>query len=648
MAAVRSLGLHTPSGLPYLVQEGFLPQDPHEDSYTWETYNESDGHEEVLTTEQCVVWSRGGLVRKAFSFDVEKEKVHQAILTWFPSDDGTSHLHHKSRQNETPPTAAKRQPSSSTLASPSSNRNGLSRALVIFLKQQARIYFLSGASHVINLHFEVERAYSAPRGLIIQRKLPIEVVPATPILGGPTPHNSFFSPFAACHSQNNASFRPSSRGSGKPAQLDFDLLKRSKTPAADSLPRHFCLTDPLSEFGLIVHTPSEPQQKTLQSIRTISEDLESLDKDEEILYVSPTTEVIDEDNFEAPLTLIVTANQTRRVYSVWQAMYTDSKPLSSLFTGQKAPSIAKAARRRSSFVTTGATTPVVRGVDKLRESLGPTKRTKKVPQLNASQSTAHSEANAEDLMASQLDPDFETRQPAKESRRVSGMLSRADLSTSFDRSAFQELASQRINPRTSLGPSGRRGVSLGGPHDRNSLGLGAHRKLRSSTPGAFARLSLDEGSAMGLGLDEDNSAIDNHLGDLDDIFDGHAELDAFDFQQPFGGLRKEVFVSKIAEVPMSESIPLRYSFGSVAQPAVSILSLFKHITAKSSLAFYHQSLHSCISENGVGRPSLWTAFLPTHHEPRDQRSYPGRVLCSLSSKSARCDSNRLPCATRDM
>jgi anaphase-promoting complex subunit 1 len=568
MAAVRSLGLHTPAGLPYLIAEGFLPKEPHEDSYTWETYNESDGHEEVLTTERCVVWSRGGVVRKAFSFDIEKEKVQQALLTWFPSDDDTAHVYSKSSHQNTSPNATKQQ-RLTNIPSPASPKNKLSRALVIFLKHQARIYFLSGASHVINLHFEVERAFPASRGLIIQRKLPAEVVPATP-LPPPPPQNSFFSPFAARHSQQNQSFRPSSKGSEQPAQLDFNLLKRSKTPAADSLPRHFCLTNPLSEFGLVVHTPAELPQKTSNPIAP-SQDLESLDKDEEILYVSPATEVVDEDSNQAPLTLVVTANQSRRVYSVWQALYAGSKPLSSLFKGRKTTSTAKA-RRRSSFVTTGATTPAVRGSDKLRVSLGPTKRTKKIPQLNASQSTAQSEANAEDLMASQLDPDFETRQPAKESRRVSGMLSRADISTSFDRSAFQELASHRTNLRTSLGPGGRRGVSLGGHHDQNSLGLGAHRKLRSSTPGAFSRLSLDESSAMGLSLDGDNSNVNDDLGDLDDIFWSHAELDAFDFQQPFGGLRKEVFISKFAEIPMSESIPLRYSFGSVAQTAVSFSS----------------------------------------------------------------------------
>ncbi|TID14184.1 negative regulator of mitosis [Venturia nashicola] len=600
MAQVRSLGLHTPSGLPYLIREGLLPSEPHEDSYTWETYNESDGHEEVLTTDQCVVWSRGGVVRKAFTFDVEKERVQQAILTWFPSDDHLSLLHWKPKNDDANPKPTKRQ-----RLLQSSGQNRLSRALVVFLNHQAHIYFISGASHVINLHFEVERAFPSPRGLIIQRKLPADVVPTTPILGsrpgmsgGPTPYNSFASPFAARQSHHDASFRRSSATFGKFAstpkgpetslQLNFDLLKRSKSPAADSLPRHFCLTNPLSEFGLVVHAPSEPQQKTSHPVGATSEDLESLNKEEEIIYVSPTTEVADEDNAPSPLTLVVTLNQNRRIYSVWQAMYADSKPLSSLSNGKKTTTNAKV-RRRSSFVTTGATTtPAVRGVDKLRESLGPSKRIKKVPQLNASQSTAQSEANDEDLMVSQLDPDFEARQPAKESRRVSGMLSRADLSTSFDRSAFQELASQRVHGRTSLGPSGRRGVSLGGPNDRSSLGIGAHRKLRSSTPGAFARLSLDESSALGLGIDGEDSTMTDNLGDLDDIFETHAELDAFDFQQPFGGLRKEILVTKFAEIPMSDSVPLKYSFGSVVQTAPSTIKVFTVTSPRTSSEGYHQ------------------------------------------------------------
>ncbi|KAE9963743.1 hypothetical protein BLS_008966 [Venturia inaequalis] len=599
MAQLRSLGLHTPSGLPYLIQEGFLPNDPHEDAYTWETYNESDGHEEVLTTDQCVVWSRGGVVRKAFSFQVEKEKVQQAILTWFPSDDHLPHIHGKPKSKGSNPAPTKRQRLSVAAAVQSSSQNGLSRALVVFLKHQARIYFISGASHVINLHFEVERAFPSPRGLIIQRKLPVEVIPATPILGsgGLTPFNSFASPSAARHSHQNAPFRqssmtigripPGSKGPETSLQLNFDLLKRSKSPAADSLPRHFCLTNPLSEFGLVVHAPLEPQQKTSHPIGATSEDLESLDKEEEIIYVSPTTEVVEEDTAQSPLTLVVTINQNRRVYSVWQAMYADSRPLSSLFKGKKATTTAKA-RRRSSFVTTGATTPAARGVDKLRESLGPTKRTKKLPQLNASQSTAQSEANDEDLMVSQLDPDFDARQPAKESRRVSGMLSRADLSTSFDRSAFQELASRGVHGRTSLGPSGRRGVSLGGPNDRSSLGIGAHRKLRSSTPGAFARLSLDESSALGLSINGGDSTMIDDLGDLDDIFDSHAELDAFNSQQPFGGLRKEIFVTKFAEIPMSDSVPLKYSFGSVVQTAPSTIKVFTVTSPRTSSEGHHQ------------------------------------------------------------
>ncbi|KAK5011904.1 Anaphase-promoting complex subunit 1, partial [Cryomyces antarcticus] len=70
MAEITSLGIHTPTALPYLIAEGVLPQEPAEDQYTWETYEDGGdevyGEEEVLWTRNCVVWSQGGVVRKVF------------------------------------------------------------------------------------------------------------------------------------------------------------------------------------------------------------------------------------------------------------------------------------------------------------------------------------------------------------------------------------------------------------------------------------------------------------------------------------------------------------------------------------------------------------------------------------------------------
>jgi anaphase-promoting complex subunit 1 len=566
MAAIRSLGVHTPSGLAYLIAESILPEDPPETSYTWETYNEAYGQEELLVTDTCVVWSRGAIVKKVFSFDAEKQKVYQAILTWFPSDEDSVSRHldagHADDSDTAETTPRKRQKVTSNPSRTKSRpaHHGQARALVVFLKHQAHVYFLSGATHVLNLHFEVERAFPAPRGLILQRKLPNEHnVLSTPVLPA-VPPNSFFSTFSAHQSQSKVPFR----GPVKPAipgELNFDLLKRSTTPAADTLPRHFSLVNPLSEMGLVVYSPPEPRLNIRNSYNPNIRDLESLERDEEILYVSASDEIPhDGSQRDAPLTLVVTANKQRRVYTVWQAMYTDSRPASSLFTGRTTPASGTKTRRRSSFVTaTGATTPNLRGRDNLRESIGAPLRAKTGPNLGASQST---QASAEDLMVSQLDPEFDVRKPAKESRRVSSLLSRADLSTNFDRSAFEDLATHRTT-RHSLGAGARRGQSLGGSADRTSIGAGSLRKLRASTPGAFSRLSIDESSDVGTVINHggNGSATFDDLDEFDDILSSHG-LDAIDFQQPFTGLKNEVLLSKFAEVSMN--IPAasgRYSFG---------------------------------------------------------------------------------------
>jgi anaphase-promoting complex subunit 1 len=576
MAAVRSLGLHTPTGLPYLIAEGFLPEDPPESSYQWETYNDVDGLEEVLSTERCVVWSRGGVVKKAYSFDAEGEIVKHAVLTWFPADDivtdyqelGQGHQNQKSTSNQDalPPPSQAHYPAGSP-----NIREGISRALVVFLNRQAHIYFLSGATHLVHLHFDVERVFPAPRGLIIERKLnaELEAVPATPILPK-APPNSFLSPFAPRIGQVQPA-QPGSRAID-PGNLNFDLLRRNKTAAVDSLPRHFCLTSPLSEVGLIVHTPQKQLASSFSQSRR-QDEIVTLGGDEEILYVSTSLELSEQStSAENPLILVVTGNKDRQVYTIWQALYADSKSATLLFRDKPVPSSGVKTRRRSSFVTqTGASTPALRPGEGFADSFTIKKRGKKHSTLNASQSTAISEAGTDDLLASQLDPDFDARQPAKASRRVSSMLSRAELSTSQDRSAFQELAAQ-TNNRQSFGPNGRRGQSFGGYADRVSFGGASQRRLRSSTPGAFSRLSLDDMSDSGtiLNFGADGTMITDDLDEFDDIFSKHSELDSFDFRLPFDGLRRELLFHHVAEIPMSESLPLRYSFGSVSQSSVGL------------------------------------------------------------------------------
>ncbi len=69
--------------------EGLLPDDPPASMYTCETTidveHKNDCEDELLITESAVIWSRGGLFRKTFKFDIEKESITQALLAYFPT-----------------------------------------------------------------------------------------------------------------------------------------------------------------------------------------------------------------------------------------------------------------------------------------------------------------------------------------------------------------------------------------------------------------------------------------------------------------------------------------------------------------------------------------------------------------------------------
>ena len=206
----------------------------------------------------------------------------------------------------------------------------------------------------------------------------------------------------------------------------------------------------------------------------------------------------------------------------------------------------------------------MRGRESIRESLGGASRNKTRQSSLTRSQLQHSQPSqsAEDVLASQLDPDYETRQPAKESRRVSSMLSRAELTTSFDRSAFHDLATHHGGPRESLGSHSRRGQSLGGSIDRLSFGLSAsHRRLRASTPGNLSRLSLDDASDTQTihagGVSQESTYDDD---DVEDALDAYTFDDELDLHHPTDGLRKEFCITKFTEVSMGKPVTLKVPF----------------------------------------------------------------------------------------
>lgn len=587
MASIRSLGVRTPAALPYLIQEGILPDDAPPDAYSWSTYSDDDGEEEITATEHCVVWSRGGIIRKVYNFEVEGEKVLQAVLTWFPSDEATAlrNTTQDLRQDHGPGTLfAKdrvREPGyvghdekGSGKQSPSDGQlEKLSRALVVFLKTQAHVFFLAGSSHVVNLPFEVERVFPAPRGLLIQRKMSIpDFTPISPAVPK-APPNSFFSQLPTqSFSQNSSLFTPmvnpsfatprrskSSSGIAYPSSL-ADLLKIGTSPSADGLPRLFSFTDPFSEMGLVVASQSQSTRTSFSVRPSASKTLEPVDKAEEVLYVTQQNEMTGSDNpADKPLILVITVNYERRIYSVWYASYIDPKPASA----KKAPrsstlSVGRSRRRSSIHPGTGATTPALRTREGTRDSVGGRGYANTSFTASQTRETSGEQQTEEEAFASQLDPETDlARQPTRESRRVSSLLSRADLSRSFDKSAFEQ-----ATHRSSLGSNfshSRRGQSLGGHGLRASLGPSSRpvsRKTRASTPGDVSQISL---SAVSLeDTVDDDLELDDTIDDSeipDELLGGDGD-DASGLQEPIEGLRRELLLVKFSEIPFgtSESI----------------------------------------------------------------------------------------------
>ena len=439
MASVRSLGLHEPAGLRHAIQEQILPPNAKRSDYRWDISvdsrdGEDDVEDELLVTDTCVVWSRGQVFRKAFRLDLEKETITRALLTYFPVPE------HGHDTKDGAPKTTSTTSAAATEPKTRERRGGrLSKALVVFLKTQAHIYFLSGTSHVVHMPFEVEFACAAPQGVIIQRRRRTENFAAASLKFPRVPPNSFVSSqvtdFAASqqHHQHHQQRGPpsstfSTDGLGRPKALPLRLSSTlgnmwdSPVEQRDSRwPRLVCLTDPLLELGLVVAKPEaggrgKAKRVTLPQMPTF------LDPSEEILHIEKVYDAGSEGGPNQCLTLAVTINRDANTYTIWRLEYLKKEDP---FIGRAKKAGRKSVRRRSSMqpsFASGATTPVQ---SHLRESFG-------VP-LPGKRTRARKSENLEkpkDLVASSLEPDAEATTARRQSRRISSMLARADLSAS--------------------------------------------------------------------------------------------------------------------------------------------------------------------------------------------------------------------------
>ncbi|KAK4120531.1 hypothetical protein N657DRAFT_156730 [Parathielavia appendiculata] len=524
MASITSLGVHQPVGLRHAIQEGILPRDPPASSYTWETIASSedgrDYEDELLTTENCVIWSRGGIFRKSFKFDLEKEPVIQALLAYFPaSADTPASVQHAADRRSRP-----------------TEKPALSRALVVFFKSQAHIHFLSGTSHVVHIPFEVESACAGPRGVVIQRKLRFDgtsvslrmpkVPPASFVSSQPPPAHS------RSHGHNLTEFSTEGLGNPKvlPLRLSFTLenmWQQPMEPGESHWPRLVCLTDPLLEIGLVVTEP-EPELPKAGKSRKGSSAPSFLNRSEEILHIQTVKIPCITAAGSAELTVAVTVNREINMYTVWRLTYPKNEDP---FLGPQKRRKPKPSRRRSSMAPGGATTPVQASA---RESFGaplPMKKTRKTVKVE------NNNRILEKTLSSLVDPDKGNDATRRHSRRVSSLLARADLSASQDRATFGE---QSIHG----GHGGRRVDSHGSQRLRLSSGFGVPSFGATFNYNRIAHLP--------------EVPVDNLLEELraGSDFEGfhHIGLDDHDFD----GLVHEMLFTKIQSINV-DNANVRYS-----------------------------------------------------------------------------------------
>lgn len=521
MASVKSLGMHPPLG---------ADGQPIEGKYTWDVILDHEGEDELLTVGNCVTWKRGGLFRKSFNLDIEKdEPILQALLTYFPTTDADHH--------GGPNTKSMDQSASGRSRAKKQDTPALAKALVVFLKTQAHIFFLSGTTHIVHMPFEVESACAAPVGVIIQRKPRTHNLFPLSLRFPRVPPNSFISSHISQSSLRhpNPASSFSVEGLGQPRTLPLggtatlEHMFDGPLETNDShWPRLVCLTDPLLELGLIVSRPSVgPKNDRPRG----APDSPFLDLAEEVLHV---------ESVEQDLVLAVTANREASSYTVWQLSYIQNDDV---FTKHQKRRTSKLARRRSSMqprLSSGATTPIT---PSFRESLGGAP----LPGRKSRKSEALDKAKSDDIAVA-FGAESGVDKTNKQSRRVSSLLARADLSASHERAAF---ADQPVAPN----------------HVEGRRLTGVQRARQSGGPGS-AHLSAAAYSMANLG----------HVREADDLLDelrsggdfgGFHDMGLDDHS--FDGLNREMLFSKIHTVPLDNK-NVRYSLSQ--QPARTQAKVF--------------------------------------------------------------------------
>ncbi|MCJ1347187.1 Anaphase-promoting complex subunit 1 [Peltigera leucophlebia] len=581
MASVTSLGIHRPTALAFLIKEGLVPSNTSETRLRWHQVStngigEEDGEEEELAiTDHCVVWSRCSVVQRVFRFDVEQECVNQAIFANFSSEAPTrsspsakEYVFDQPQQRGPAPEAGikvrKVRTSVSKLKgnegefpfasdqmegetyhlSGAQDRNTVHtvktlrrRALVVILKTKAHIIFLSGASHVVHLPFEVDKVLPLDYGILLQRNTSdnhdepsLSRLPSHPLASS---QMGFAGPSSDFQERYKLSSLTTTKQQNLPLlPLPSDLLRQSKVGFATGLPRLFSLTDPLAEIGIVMALSKLSANKNIDLSSSNDPVSSVLDPDEDLLYTSSSDE-FEQKVINKPNLIAVTRNQKLGLVTVWSVLSIEANSAPDSQRGS--PSLRKrtTSRRRSSYgpgVGTGTATPVSKAAPTGGEGTGVEgARGQFLKESNIRSGVADTQ---EDLV-SQLGPAFENPSvPVKASRRVSSLLARADLSTARDKTAFSDIASSFVGFH-----GNRRGVSFGNYGGRRSSG----------PEGGIAQLHSKSFSGHISGPDSSSSShpINDNTPDIPNAMNDAFSFEKIDLGHQGQGLRKEIILTKV-------------------------------------------------------------------------------------------------------
>ena len=624
MASARSLGIATPSGLQYLVTEGKLPPDPAPEDYTWHIKNDKaaiddENADELLYTKTCVVWSRHSVVQRVFNFEVENESVTNALFVTFPEDASSQKratVEADGDRLESPPSVdidrplniQKRtrlegkgkshtdpiKPPQAALDSPTfevkEKNETKRRAIVVTLKTQAHIFFISGTSHVINLPFEPAGAFATPHGLIIQRDVvskgnypSVQKLPQTPA-------NSYsISLLDSFKSTSN--LQSSGAAQDEPPLLTSmfrSVLASSQQSIGNKLPHHVYLRDPLTEMGVVGEMEENEAFASSRLSNTYS-DYRQLPGVERVIYISPSSEIgakAGDPNFLLALTWSTSLGQ----FTLWKVVETPTGQLSKKKRHAKLNSGASTARRRSSHgAGTGANTPALRGSVNPRESFGPSKEPQN-DQLPRNDTE----------LASQLDPAFENpSDPAKSSRRISSLLARSDVTSSQDVSNLTDSVLGH-----GIGVGQRRGPSFGHGTLRTSFGPGNRHHGGTRAAHQHPRITA---------LDDPSSDDSEDT----EVIDSLAERRMLGSKRSLQSLQHEIGFVKIHSFNPSQLEPQVKAPPSIDLELVSAFT----VEAASQDPQKSRELVLCIFNSGTRRlfvVSLTILVSPAHH-PKSSR-----------------------------